>query len=108
MPSGCVLGTMREEANHHSPLSGGHTPGTMLSPKVLMPSEPPASALIQPRDSANSNSARRLPQSGASSVANADPAADRAALTWAARARFQPSEASPTVASAGIVAAARL
>src|SRR5579859_1733234 len=108
IPSGWVLVTTRDEANHQESPSGGQAPATMPSPKFLIPSVAPASLAIQPCESANSNSARRLPQYRPSSVAIADPNADHKAFTCAARARFHTSATNPSVASAGTVAAARL
>ena len=108
MPSGCALGTTREEANHHSPFAGGHWPGVMPSPKFLMPSTPPAAGGIAPRETRYSKNARRLPQYRPRRVATLAPAAAQRPGTPAARASVHTSDASPIVARAGTVAAARL
>src|SRR5579864_3597843 len=77
MPSGWVLGMTREDENHHSPLVGGHTPTLMPSPNVLMPSTPPAPGVSSPRETRNSNKARRLPQNSPSRVPSVGPTADQ-------------------------------
>ena len=91
------------------PLVGGHTPGVTPSAKCLMPSD-------VARVGAEHAARDQILEEGRAGCRRTAPAAwpsprrppTTAACTPAARARFQASEARPTIASAGTVAAARL